>query len=337
LEQYVRPKDSYTIFYDSLHEGEWIRSLHPHFSKASLIPIIDPGNNIPSIDQLIAYDRPDVIISYEGRPFLVIERTEEVPSSHNCGQRFARIVRASELGVPVIYFFPFVAQKHGAESRERQRFGKANQRYVNPRLFSAFERIEEIHDTLIIPISWPVDSEYELLRTPEKDVEIKCVLHEIVKWLECRKDLTKLGVQPNIVESKAKASREKDTRYRSTKKNRGPPPSVRIERTSAIVEEYRINEPVTTKLLKRDRSVVYRMGMRYLRSDPYAGTLALYDYLYARTGPNNRSLHECVVTHAPNIDSNDWNRIRETGSQRKDVSLFRLFSDCIILGDVAVI
>ena len=63
----------------------------PKFHNIDINPLIQ---NI--IQKLLKYDRPDIILVKEGVPKLVIEKTREVPTGHNVGQRFARLVNAVE-------------------------------------------------------------------------------------------------------------------------------------------------------------------------------------------------------------------------------------------------
>src|SRR5690349_2762063 len=110
----------FVIYYDALQEGEWFRRLDSSLANARLSKMLNKGQNPEFVEELLEYDRPDIILSFRTGPILTLERTEEVPTGHNVGQRFARIVRAAELKVPTVYFFPFAAQKHGQETQERE-------------------------------------------------------------------------------------------------------------------------------------------------------------------------------------------------------------------------
>lgn len=337
MEPYIRSTGSFTVYYDALQEGRWIQSLVPELSKATLAPILQEGQNESDVDQLIAYDRPDIIIVYDGRPILVLERTEEVPSGHNVGQRFARIARASEKKVPFVYFFPYVAQKHGAETEERELQQKTNQRYVNPRLFEAFDRLEAIYGTVIIPVTWPVDSGYELLRTAQKDVEVTAVLRDIVNWAFSGEPTASLRNMNAITRAKEEAEREKQVRKASTVKYSRLPPTVRVEMTSELVERHGIRSNLGARLSRREKSLVYSIGMRYVRSDPYTGMLIFYDYLCTRTGPTTKERSMNLVARMPFIKMTEWNRLSDNNERRKDIRLFKNFADCILLGDAALI
>src|SRR5438067_1791381 len=97
---------NFTILYDEPQEAEWFRSLHRELRDADEEQIGEAEQREP-VRQVLAYDRPDVVLLARGRPILVVEETVEVPSGHNVGQRFARIAAAAEAGVPSIYFGPY--------------------------------------------------------------------------------------------------------------------------------------------------------------------------------------------------------------------------------------
>ena len=102
----------FTILYDEPQEAEWFRRLHPSLADATEVPLADT-RSWPSVQKVLLYDRPDIVLVAEQTPILAVEETVEVPSGHNVGQRFARIAAAAEAGVPFLYFGPYVAKKHG--------------------------------------------------------------------------------------------------------------------------------------------------------------------------------------------------------------------------------
>lgn len=327
----------FAIYYDALQEGKWFQSLDSHLASARLLKMLNKGQNPPNIDDLLKYDRPDIILTYGSRPSLVLERTEEVPTGHNVGQRFARIVRAAEVRVPAVYFFPFVAQKHGKESQDREAEQKTNQRYVNARLFEALERLEEIHKSLVIPINWPVDKGYELLRTSQKDQEVQRIVSLVVDATLSNLPLEQLRANPFIAEIKEKARRERDQRLASQSRYSEPPPSVKIIDTDSLIKACSMHKTVAARLSSRKNSLVYEIGMNYIRSDPYTGMLLFYDYLLTRTGPHSSQRSMNLVAKMPNISLDDWKRKCASKSARKDIFLFSNFSDAILLaGDMAV-
>lgn len=95
------------IYYDAKQEAEWFQSIDDRLSRIKQIPIPKNPEEMGTNKNILAYDRPDIILVMDGEPVLVLERSEEVPSGHNVGQRFARLLAAAEANVPCIYIFPF--------------------------------------------------------------------------------------------------------------------------------------------------------------------------------------------------------------------------------------
>ncbi len=107
---------TWTVYYDDIQEGVWFSSLHSALEDAVLAPITGAVKENAALAKVLQYDRPDVILAHDGEPVLVLERTVEVPSGHNVGQRFARLAAAAEDQRPLVYFGPFVAYKHGGKT-----------------------------------------------------------------------------------------------------------------------------------------------------------------------------------------------------------------------------
>ena len=104
------------IYYDSLVEDDWFRNLNKVLNLANSHKIKLRGN-IPIIENLLTYDKPDIILTKNKKPVLVVEIMKEVPTGHNVFQRAARLARAAENKIPAIYFVPFKAKKHGKFSK----------------------------------------------------------------------------------------------------------------------------------------------------------------------------------------------------------------------------
>ena len=95
---------SLKIYYDSIQEGHWFKKLHPKLDSAELHPFPSKGKGDVRLAKVLAYDRPDIVLTDHDEPILVVERTVEVPSGHNVGQRFARLAAAAQMRVPCVYF-----------------------------------------------------------------------------------------------------------------------------------------------------------------------------------------------------------------------------------------
>ena len=74
--------------------------------------------------------------------------------------------------------------------------------------------------------------------------------------------------------------------------------------------------------------MLYKVGAREIRSDPYAGAAMLYRYLYVLGVDARRAL----VLHLPRISAEMWRTAARSG-RRKEVRLFRIAADGILFGD----
>lgn len=305
------------IYYDSLQEGTWFQGLHSDFKNAKLIPINDIVTGTP-VAKALEYDRPDIILADKDEPILVIERTIEVPTGHNVGQRFARLAAAAEAKIPLVYFGPYMARKHGGAT--------AGPRYMNLRLFYALDILADINKSAVSTVNWPVDDKCELVRTKAKDDRM---VRYIDLFLSSYKKSGIKGVHKAIFESSFNAEQIEErenfiTKYvRKPKEYDLPPPSVQIEN----VESFSKRTKISLDLLKNFQEVVfYNVGMKYVRSDPYTGTGMLYQYLYVL---GEKSTKRALVLYFPHITKEMWEKASASG-RRKDVRLFKHIADLII-------
>jgi hypothetical protein len=315
-----RDWSSLRIYYDSYQEGVWFGGLHESLADAELLAFPRINSQLPTrLQEVLSYDRPDVVLTDDNDiPLLVLERTVEVPSGHNPGQRFARLAQAARCGVPAVYVCPYAAFKHGGET--------SGPRYMNLRLFKAIDAVMQIERSPITTIRWPVDDSYEIIFGPEKDERLKAYL-DLHLDLLVNGDLEQARV--GILESTFEAAQElervvfTDTEVLRPQRYDGPPPSVRIGPVSAHPELVGAGFPTDREI------VLYDIGMRNVRSDPYTGMAILYAYLYCG-GMNNRT--RALVLNFSHIDRQQW--IVAAGSgRRKDIRLFREVADAIRFAD----
>ena len=210
------------IYNDSLHEGLWFRDLCPNLLKdAQLVKIKNRGENPSIIDELISYDRPDIILTSDDIPKLVIEKTTEVPSGHNVGQRVGRIVKAAECSVPAIYFLPFDARKHGAYTSICN---------LNIRLLNAMLNMTKIHEVPIVAMNWIADKNGELIRDGSQDLELTKLLEDYIlnKYNPIIKNF---GNQIELMQ------KEYDLRLKKFENYGKPPNSVKIIPTKLFLNQ----------------------------------------------------------------------------------------------------
>jgi hypothetical protein len=305
----------WTIYADELHEGDWFRELHPRLAGATEEEISGATSRNPRLERVLLYDRPDIVLADpRDQPVLVVERTIEVPSGHNVGQRFARLAAAAEARVPVVYFGPYAARKHGGKT--------AGPRFMNLRLFAALDRVATVNRSAVTCINWPVDSNFEIVRLPTKDDRMRAYLDLFFRAYD---DRAHTDVIQSIRTSDFEAEQLAERRSFSSTLRRasgydGPPTSV------LICPGHEAARAVRAPLLKGYHdAVIYTVGMRKIRSDPYTGMAMLYRYLYVLGAEVKRAL----VLRFPHITPDMW-RSAARSDRRKDIRLFRIAADGIL-------
>lgn len=287
-------QDVFDIYYDSLTEADWFSSLHPAFDlDANRYHIIQRrGSNPALIEEITQYDKPDIILVKNGRPLLVIEVTQEVPSGHNVGQRFARLVRAIELGIPAMYFFPFDAKKHGEN---------ATICHMNIRLLEAARNMYRIHGTPLLCVNWPTDRRGEIIVDGSENSTIAGI---IKSYVDSGFDTACAGFMDHMKQLDMEYAR----RLRSWPAYAGLPSSVTREETASLLRRYGIGD-APEAFRNRPYTYVYRMNMApnaCRRQDPYTGTAFIYDYLACRTGNAVGDKKSNLVFHFPKVTVATW-------------------------------
>jgi len=311
---------AYEIWGDNENESDWFKSLDPRFKSAKVREIGKRGSNTELIDALVIYDRPDIILIKDSSPILVLEKTAEVPTGHNVGQRVARLVRAAEHSIPVLFFLPFDARKHGVHT------GICS---INTRLLKAMLRMSEIHETPVLAVEWISNSVTgELIIDGSQDIQLAKLVSGILdsfpqKWCKVvREHESWLGNQLEI----------RNAKYPPYKKL---PPSARIQNTKDFLSSLGFKSRKYSHLLSREQSLVYKMDMTpeaCRREDPYTGTQFIYDYGWLREGPKpfNRRLN--LLLHVPNVTVKRWKEANPNDPLRKSSNWY-LTADAIVLKD----
>lgn len=307
----------FLIYCDDLQEGMWFKNLNPRFNNATLktIPANRHALSLAGLDKVLKYDRPDIILLDDNKIILVLERTVEVPSGHNVGQRYGRLLAAAQERIPVVYFGPYAAYKHGGNT--------AGPRYMNLRLFYSLQNVSDMYNTAITTINWPVDSNYEVLRTPTKDIRIKQYLDLFFSYYDNYgfNGLTKF-IKNSQFQTEQIQEQENfaTTEVHSPEQYDNPPESVEIISPQTFIHRYGINFEFPVYISK---IVLYHVGMRNIRSDPYTGMSALYKHLYS----DANSFQILVFAE---IDSEAWYQQRQTS---KTYRMYKEFADAILFQD----
>ncbi|MDZ4655052.1 MAG: hypothetical protein U1F44_04165 [Coriobacteriia bacterium] len=311
----------YTVYADNIVEGDWFRDLSPQLEDAEIRLIGSRGRNPACVDELVRYDRPDIILLRDGKPTLVIEKTREVPTGHNVGQRVARLVRAAEEHVPVIKFFPYDAKKHGDYA------GICN---MNIRLLRTFQRMTEIHGVPVVAVNWPCDEHGELIDDGSENDVMSALVddylhsgldHDCDQFLACEESMA----------SEYKSRLARRSSYGTL------PPSVEIMDTDAFlaIANGCIDEAAVRELQVRPKTLVYTMDMspdKCRREDPYTGMQFIYDYICCRSGESPGDKHTNLVLRFPRIPKAIWMVNNPNDPSRKSCNWYLtanglLFSD----------
>lgn len=314
----------YTIFYDEETEKDWFCKLHPSLERVAGVLLKERGRNPAVIDSLAAYDRPDIVLAKDGVPVLVLEKTREVPTGHNVGQRMARLVRAAEMRIPVVAFFPFDARKHGAYS------SLCN---LNARILDAFDAMWRIHGSPVIAINWKTDKDGELVGDGTEDLPVKNLIHSFLAGncsLPC----------PGMNAFRISNQQEYQRRVARRKLYGAPPSSVSLISTQQLIDTCArwLSGDQAAALLTKNECVTYGIGMEEQscrREDPFTGTQFIYDYCYCRNGPNVGDKHRNLVLSFPKIRKRVWLEKNPNNSSRKSCNWYLtanalVFSDGII-------
>lgn len=254
----------YNIFADNKIEALWFRDLSIYLKDATIVKISKRGQNPTEIEKLILYDRPDIILCRNNIPFLVLEKTREVPTGHNVGQRMARLVQAAENGLITIYFLPYDAKKHGRNT---------NICNLNIRLLKAIIALASHTKSMVLAFNWICDSFNELIDDGTENASVKDFLSSVL-----------IGTQGEIANKYLFYANEMNEDYNKrlvlNPIYANPPPSVEI--TDSM-----LNWKNNHYSLPDSKALIYKIEMEpnpksLKRQDPYTGMQFLYYYLYCK-------------------------------------------------------
>ncbi len=284
---------AFTIYGDSKVESEWFRNLEPRLAHCRVYSIGDRANNPRHIDEIILYDRPDIILCRDGEPILVMEKTREVPTGHNVGQRLGRIVRALECKTPTVTLLPFRARKHGLHTNICE---------INVRVLRAAVRMGELHALPCLFLGWPIDPHGELIGDGSTAPGLRSlVAHSLDYGL--RLDSAPVLSALRLMENHAHVIESARAQYKE------PPASVTIETSKAVVGN-----------AGHKRVCVYTIEMTpeaCRREDPYTGMQFLYDYLYCRKGTDVADKQAALVLRFPKLTKRQFLDANPNDPKRK--------------------
>ena len=311
---------TYEIWGDNENESMWFQGLDSRLKSATVSKIGQRGSNPALVDSLVVYDRPDIILLFDEKPILVLEKTAEVPTGHNVGQRVARLVRAAEHEIPVLYFLPFDARKHGVHT------GICS---INTRLIKAMVRMSEIHNVPVLPVEWPSrEADGELISDGTQDHKLSQLVSSLLdsfpnKWNKVTKQ------HESWLEEELKRRNSQYPPYQKL------PTSARFEKTSKFLGSLPFDTKKYSSLLSRQQTLIYKMDMspdKCRREDPYTGTQFIYDYGWLREGPLPSDRTSNLLIHVPKVTVKRWKEANPNDPLKKS-SNWDLTADGIVLKD----
>lgn len=306
---------------------------------------------------LVEYTRPDFILTVNGVPYLSTEVTEMNPSGHNMPQRFSCLLRASEVGVPSLFYYPEYARRTVSDPAVR---------YLNVRVPLAQMKMSNIFKVPSLSMPWPTGNN----NLPSTKVEDHAPLAEFVEYvaklaldgtmisnddstvLDIVKDMKRVA-HPNSPSSydenktyRAAVPKGETTSYALLDYSIDPPLSCEVKKTNELLKEVYARAgkrvPSTKKLtpLKNNEYCLVYTGTANKSKTgpehPYPGYLTLLDILYLRTedGQTTKDREMNLVFVLPiSLESYKANAInRPTG-----LNILMEFADIIVLEDAAVL
>jgi len=308
---------------------------------------------------LAEYAQPDIVLSCEGIPFLSAELTRMNPSGHNLPQRFSCLVRAAELGVPSIFYYPEYSRRSNSDP---------NPRYLNIRVPLAQLRLSDIYNVPSLSFFWPTNPKS---LQPELGLEAHIQLAKFVESVVVE------GKSGNIISKNGTLVKEQARRMQDVTKKYAtdaayppnisfrkhfpdgdhfslqllgravdPPNSCELVATQSLLQDLfkEVKKKVpqnrkTNLLLSRTVSLVYN-GTPNKSKDgpehPYPGYLTLLDILYSRRegGHTPRDRQMNLVFRLPiNLE-----KFREKALDRPTgLNILMEFADMIILKNGVVL
>lgn len=145
--------DSYVIYGDELSD----ELLAEHFMlrerlEGAIVQRLPRYTQAPPfLRALLAWERSDWVISRNEEVVCTVEFSRHGYTGDNSFQRFARLYRAAELGIPSIYFTPF----NRARLNELDE-GRNSPRNVAPELFETLILMSEQFGVPCLAIDWPI-------------------------------------------------------------------------------------------------------------------------------------------------------------------------------------
>lgn len=317
---------------------------HPVFREAKVRALQEDSWNHP-------YRReagwPDVLITYQAfdseRPLFAVFLDRHLPLGLNSFQEYDRPATSARLGIP----FVVIAPHRGLVFREND---LPSVETASPLIYHAFLRLWDIYAVPALFLAWPVDHDSRLMydqqfsSLPPTDdpvfKQLTRLLESAIRTVGPRFPQTLLR---DPVVQRARLNMEGRRLARGVDYVSRPHlKSLEYHRTEDLLKTWSAvfpgleSDPTLRMLNSRDKTVLLSSQSKVLRTDPYLGTLELFDFAFCRFGPQPEDRLRNLGIRFPMVELGQVNELLMRRSVRPEFRTPRLFfqhCDLVILGD----
>lgn len=317
----------FTIWHDNdINLAQWIKRntiLSKYRNNVFFQRLYPPTNRkyfpkMPrEIQRLLYLDKHDIIITFISSgahiPIVTLEFMTHTPQSQHTKQRFCRIVSSAENRVPCAFIIP-----------EKKMSG--GQLYTcTTDIFYALQKLMDIHRVPIFGYFWPDENGIlkHSRRYPSAPIEegnIIDLFHFIdlsINYAIQGRPSTLLLREPDLFlhldfnRTKAYEKPVKIERYKglSLKKTND---LVREIETDYNIEKIKIPEYFLGRELSLVQAHEFKANQETLRTDPYAGMQAFFDYCFCRIGETTIQRRYNLVFRSKGIKFNVYSNMYHT-------------------------
>lgn len=126
-------------------------------NNVNVLPSYKEVNTNPKFSllrEIVLNDRFDFVVCIDDKPILCVEITEHGYTGDNPLQRFARIARAAELGIPAFYVAPF---KRTRLDEMLVTDKQTSMRHISFRMFQGMLKLQDMYKVPNFAIDWPTN------------------------------------------------------------------------------------------------------------------------------------------------------------------------------------
>lgn len=310
---------------------------------------------------LVEYARPDFILTVDGEPLLSVEVTRMNPSGHNMPQRFSCLLRAAEMGVPSLFYYPEYSRRSTSDP---------NPRFLNVRTPLAQLRLSDIFDVPSLSMFWPTDSasllptsdlskhmnlarfiEYTLKKYLSTNQKLHSTDTEVLKVVTQMKQacIPRTDYAHNISFRAIYPNGDSFTKKIVTSQAIDPPTSCEVLKTVKFLKDSYAylgknfssvrNQKKIKMILSRNYTFIYKGTANKQKTGPehpFPGYLTLLDILYLRTD-GGQTTRDRIMNLAFRLPIT-FNAFKENAINRPTgLNILMEFSDFILLEDAIVL